>query len=109
MRCRRPIGSSESLRRVEAHPPRKVIPPSGWLHVTRVDAARAEIRAELTKRARIEERTEERVADLEWPPSEKAPEIVKRYLDKYRAAQWSAPMKAAGRKIAKLALKADEP
>ncbi len=53
--------------KIERYPPRKVVPPPWVLHVERVGRARAEIGYELTKRARIDERTEELLGEIEWP------------------------------------------
>jgi hypothetical protein len=50
--------------KIEGYPPRKVVPPPAILHAERVSAARAEISEELTKRARIDERTEEIVGEI---------------------------------------------
>ena len=89
--------------KVERYPPRKVVPPPMVLHDERVSAAREAIREELTKGARIEERTAEIVRKIEWPDRGTLPNLVARFLDRARQRKesWSRPMKAAGRKLAK--------
>lgn len=89
--------------KIERYPPRKVVPPSLVLHAQRVSTARDEIRAELVKRARIEEQTEELLKQIEWRTSSRLPKIVTRYLDRpqKRKLSWLGPMKAAGIKAAK--------
>jgi hypothetical protein len=89
-------------RKIEAHPPRKVIPPAAVLDRERIGAARSEIFDELLERARIEERTEELLAEIEWPvPAARLPKIAKRYLERRRAVRWDDPMRRSGHKIAR--------
>jgi hypothetical protein len=92
--------------KIEKHPPRKVIPPRGVLHSGRVSAARGVIKDELTKRARIEERTEEILTEIEWPDRERLPRVVSRFLDRkhHRKDSWVQPMNAAGAKAAQRAI-----
>jgi hypothetical protein len=92
--------------KIERYPPRKVIPPPAILHAERVSAARAEIRQELERRARIDERTEEIVGEIEWPDPDRLPKVVTRFLDRqrYRRTHWLRPMKVTGVKHAKRAL-----
>jgi hypothetical protein len=94
--------------KIEQYPPRKVVPPPDILHLQRVAAARAAIKEELTKRARIDQRTEEIVAKIEWPDHSRLPPLVTRFLDRawHRQANWLRPMKVAGRKLAKRILEA---
>jgi DNA topoisomerase VI subunit B len=89
--------------KIDRYPPRKVVPPPHVLHLKRVSAARDEIRDELTRRARIEERTEEIVARAAWSDQSRLPPLVTRFLDRarQRRASWICPMKIAGRKLAK--------
>ena len=61
--------------KIERYPPRKVVPPADVLHQSRIEAARQAIREELTKRARIEERTEKLVAKMKWPDSARLPRV----------------------------------
>jgi hypothetical protein len=90
-------------KKIEKHPPRKVIPPHQVLHEKRLSAAREVITDELTERARIEERTDEIMKMVEWPPPERASEVTRRYLDlkRHRRASWTRPMKASGARAAK--------
>ncbi len=91
--------------KIEAHPPRKVVPPPAVLHAGRVVAARMQISEELEKRARIAERTEEILAKIEWPvPMRRLPKITERYLERRRSRSWGSPMHSAGVKIARRAL-----
>ena len=89
--------------KIKRYPPRKVVPPAMVLHEERVAAAREAIRDELTERARIEERTEEIIAKIEWPDRAALPKLATRFLDRMRqrGESWRRPMKAAGRKLAK--------
>jgi hypothetical protein len=87
-------------RKIEQHPPRKVIPPHHVLHAERVSSAREALIDELTERARIEERADEIMEQIKWPPAARAAEVTRRYLDRRRRAQWSDPMEAAGKKLA---------
>jgi hypothetical protein len=89
--------------KIERHPPRKVEPPAHVLHAARVSAARAVIIEELTERARIEERTDEIMTMVEWPPPERASEVTRRYLDRkrHRRASWTRPMKESGARAAR--------
>ena len=68
------------------------------LHRERVSAARDAIREELTRRARIDERTEEILTKIEWPDQGRLPKLVTRFLDRARQRKesWLRPMKAAG-------------
>jgi hypothetical protein len=93
-------------RKIEQYPPRKVVPPAILLHAERVSAARAEIRDEIERRARIDERTDEALATVKWSAKAKLPKLVNRFLEreKYRDANWKRPMKIAGRKLAKRVL-----
>jgi DNA topoisomerase VI subunit B len=93
--------------KIEAHPPRKVIPPDHVLDQARVGAARDEIYEELERRAGLEERTEEIVRGLVWPvPRTRLPRIAERYLDRkpFRRRRWRAPMAESGRKVARRVL-----
>ena len=89
-------------RKIEQHPPRKVIPPATVLHAERVSAAGAAVRKELEKRARIEERTAEILTRIEWPPEQRTCEIARRYLERkhHRGDSWRGPMAAAGKRLA---------
>jgi hypothetical protein len=62
-----------STSKIEQHPPRKVEAPPAVLHAERVSAARSVIIEELTARARIEERTDEILAGIEWPIESASP------------------------------------
>ncbi len=65
-------------KKIEAHPPRKVIPPAGFLNVERINAARGEIFGELLARAKLEERTEEILSQIEWPvPERRLPKFAR--------------------------------
>jgi DNA topoisomerase VI subunit B len=92
--------------KIERYPPRKVQAPAAVLHDERVRAARSVITEELTERARIDERTDEILAGMEWPDRERLPEIVSRFLDRKRQRKmsWRRPMTAAGEKLAKRTL-----
>jgi hypothetical protein len=92
--------------KIERHPPRKVEPPAHVLHAERVSAARGVIIDELTARARIEERTDEILAGIEWPDRKRLPKIVSRFLNcgRQRKNSWRSPMTTAGEKQAKRAL-----
>ena len=92
--------------KIEQHPPRKVVPPSGVLHLGRVSNARVVISEELTKRARIDERTEEILTEIEWPDQGRLPKVVTRFLDRkrHRKASWLRPMNVAGAKAGKRAI-----
>ena len=88
--------------KIERYPPRKVVPPPWVLYVERVGRARAEIGYELTKRARIDERTEELLGEIEWPAhAQLLPQLVTRFLDRHHKEDWRSPMKASGAKEAK--------
>jgi DNA topoisomerase VI subunit B len=89
--------------KIEKHPPRKVVPPHQVLHEKRQSAAREVIIEELTERARIEERTDEIMTMVEWPPPERASEVTRRYLDRkrHRRASWTRPMKESGARAAR--------
>jgi hypothetical protein len=92
--------------KIERHPPRKVEAPPAVLHAERVSAARGVIIDELTARARIEERTDEILAGIEWPDRKRLPKIVSRFLNcgRQRKNSWRSPMTTAGEKQAKRAL-----
>ena len=95
-------------KKIEAHPPRKVVPPPDVLDRTRRGAARDEIYGELERRAQLAERTEELLAEIEWPvPSERLPKITRRFLERRRQRRksWVSPMRTSGLKIARRALK----
>jgi len=94
-------------RKIEAYPPRKVVPPAHVLRGERVSEARREISEELTRRARIDERTAKLLAKIKWPDAEKLPPVVTRYLDRAHNRQdnWRSPMRLAGMKHAKRVLK----
>jgi hypothetical protein len=92
--------------KIQAHPPRKVIPPPTIMHSERVSAARAALIDEQTERARIEERADEILAEIEWPNRERLPKVVTRFLDRKRQRKksWRQPMAFAGEKLARRAL-----
>jgi hypothetical protein len=93
-------------QKIEQHPPRKVEAPANVLHAERVSAARRVIIDELTERARIEERTDEILAGIEWPDRERLPKVVSRFVNRARQRKknWRLPMTIAGEKQAKRAL-----
>ena len=92
--------------KIQQHPPRKVVPPSDVLHLARLRNARVAINDELTKRARIAERTEEILTGIEWSDQGRLPKVVTRFLDRkrHRKASWTRPMEVAGIKAAKRAV-----
>jgi hypothetical protein len=94
--------------KIERYPPRKVVPPPDVLHLQRVAAARAAIKEELTKRARIDQRTEQIVGKIKWPDRSGLPQLVTRFLDRPRQRRhlWLHAMKIAGRRLAQRILEA---
>jgi Topoisomerase 6 subunit A/Spo11, Toprim domain len=93
-------------RKIEQHPPRKVVPPPHVLHGERVSAARDAIVEELTERARINERADEILDAIEWPDRGRLQRVVARFLDRksQRKAFWRRPMISAGERQAKRVL-----
>lgn len=94
--------------KIEAHPPRKVIPSDLILHAQRVNTAHKTISEQLEKEARIAERTEEIVKTIEWSDQSKLEKITSRFLDRkrHRKRSWLRPMMTSGLKHAKRALAA---
>jgi hypothetical protein len=92
--------------KIERHPPRKVEAPAAVLHAARVRAARGVIIGELTARARIEERADEILDEIEWPDQERLPKVVSRFLDRKRRRKqsWRWPIATSGEKMAQRAL-----
>jgi Uncharacterised nucleotidyltransferase len=88
-------------------------PDDGWRMLRDLDllvpearwaaAVQALQQEELTKRARIDERTEEILTGIEWSDQGKLPKVVSRFLDRkrYRKASWARPMFVAGMKAGK--------
>jgi hypothetical protein len=96
--------------KIEAHPPRKVIPPDSALNHERISAARGKIFNELLEQARLDKRADEILATIEWPvPTKRLPKIAGRYLERFRSERWDSPMRRSGHKIAQRVLKTLKP
>jgi DNA topoisomerase VI subunit B len=93
-------------RKIEQHPPRKVIPPSshtlGQLRELAQDFVRSELTDELTRRAAIEKRVAAAMDSIEWswPTPEAVTAEIEQGLEAAPQRQWSEPLHSFARWIA---------